>query len=325
MAGSKKISELNRITGMTTGTTGTAMAALLPIVYDQTTYSISLSDVVRYATGYTGSRGYTGSQGVQGVTGYTGSIGYTGSQGSQGPIGYTGSASTAPGPQGIQGPIGYTGSASTVPGPTGPQGITGPQGPIGYTGSASTVPGPQGPQGPQGPVGPAAAHGYAEYYPGTYVFIAESSGVFITASAGGGGAAAAGPANQSSRPGGRGMWCTRKYIPTVAGQQYTIVVGNPGVNVVAPLNGDATGTPGTNTSFGNLLVLPAGGGAKQYYYAQQPSYSGTSYGSATLLSIDVIDPLIGRPFGSGGYFVAGSITVGTENNAPGRGFMIIEW
>ena len=106
MAGSKKISELNRITGMTTGTTGTAMAALLPIVYDQTTYSISLSDVVRYATGYTGSRGYTGSQGVQGVTGYTGSIGYTGSQG----------------PQGVQGPIGYTG----------------PQGPIGYTGSAPT-------------------------------------------------------------------------------------------------------------------------------------------------------------------------------------------
>ena len=298
MAGSKKISELNRITGMTTGTTGTAMAALLPIVYDQTTYSISLSDVVGYATGYSGSIGYTGSQGVQGVTGYTGSIGYTGSQGSQGPIGYTGSASTAPGPQGIQGPIGYTGSASTVPGPTGPQ-------------------------GPQGPVGPAAAHGYAEYYPGTYVFTAESSGVFITASAGGGGAAISGTAGLVSRPGGRGMWCTRKYIPTVAGQQYTIVVGNPGVNVVAPLNGDATGTPGTNTSFGNLLVLPAGGGAKQYYYAQQPSYSGTSYGSATLLSIDVIDPLIGRPFGSGGYFVAGS--VGIENNAPGRGFMIIEW
>ena len=298
MAGSKKISELNRITGMTTGTAGTAMAALLPIVYDQTTYSISLSDVVGYATGYTGSRGYTGSQGVQGIQGIQGPIGYTGSQGIQGPIGYTGSASTAPGPQGIQGPIGYTGSASTVPGPTGPQ-------------------------GPQGPVGPAAAHGYAEYYPGTYVFTAESSGVFITASAGGGGAAISGTAGLVSRPGGRGMWCTRKYIPTVAGQQYTIVVGNPGVNVVAPLNGDATGTPGTNTSFGNLLVLPAGGGAKQYYYAQQPSYSGTSYGSATLLSIDVIDPLIGRPFGSGGYFVAGS--VGIENNAPGRGFMIIEW
>ena len=140
MAGSKKISELNRITGMTTGTTGTAMAALLPIVYDQTTYSISLSDVVRYATGYTGSRGYTGSQGVQGVTGYTGSIGYTGSQGSQGvqgPIGYTGSASTVAGPQGVQGPIGYTGSQGSQ-GVQGPIGYTGPQGPIGYTGSAPT-------------------------------------------------------------------------------------------------------------------------------------------------------------------------------------------
>ena len=76
MAGSKKISELNRITGMTTGTAGTAMAALLPIVYDQTTYSISLSDVVGYATGYSGSIGYTGSQGVQGIQGIQGPIGY---------------------------------------------------------------------------------------------------------------------------------------------------------------------------------------------------------------------------------------------------------
>ena len=60
--------------------------------------------------GYTGSAGFTGSQGD---LGYTGSAGFTGSQGD---LGYTGSA----GYTGSQGDLGYTGS----------------QGPIGYTGSA---------------------------------------------------------------------------------------------------------------------------------------------------------------------------------------------
>jgi collagen type VII alpha len=81
--------------------------------------------------GFTGSVGFTGSQGIQGVTGFTGSqgiqgvIGLTGSRGftgSQGVIGLTGS-------QGIQGVIGFTGSQGTI-------GFTGSQGAIGFTGSA---------------------------------------------------------------------------------------------------------------------------------------------------------------------------------------------
>jgi hypothetical protein len=61
--------------------------------------------------GYTGSRGYFGSQGI---IGYVGSFGYTGSQGSQGFVGSIGFV-------GSTGNTGYTGSASTV---------------VGYTGSA---------------------------------------------------------------------------------------------------------------------------------------------------------------------------------------------
>ena len=80
--------------------------------------------------GYTGSAGFTGSQGTTGFTGSTGSqgnIGFTGSLGAQGPqgnIGFTGSL----GAQGAQGPIGFTGSL-------GAQGPQGAQGTAGFTGS----------------------------------------------------------------------------------------------------------------------------------------------------------------------------------------------
>ena len=83
--------------------------------------------------GYTGSAGFTGSQGTTGFTGSTGSqgnIGFTGSLGAQGPqgnIGFTGSLG-AQGPQGAQGPIGFTGSL-------GAQGPQGAQGTTGFTGS----------------------------------------------------------------------------------------------------------------------------------------------------------------------------------------------
>ena len=69
--------------------------------------------------GYSGSQGYTGSQGA-GYTGSQGDLGYTGSAGQNGTIGvdgYTGS-------QGIQGNIGYTGSQGII-GYTGSQGIIG--------------------------------------------------------------------------------------------------------------------------------------------------------------------------------------------------------
>jgi hypothetical protein len=74
--------------------------------------------------GYTGSRGYTGSQGDTGFTGSQGDLGYTGSAGTNGDVGYTGSA-------GDTGATGYTGSA----GDAGATGYTGSQGDVGYTGS----------------------------------------------------------------------------------------------------------------------------------------------------------------------------------------------
>jgi hypothetical protein len=66
--------------------------------------------------GYSGSRGYTGSQGTTGYVGSQGVIGYTGSRG------YTGS----------QGVIGYTGSQGVI-------GYTGSQGELGYTGSQGRI------------------------------------------------------------------------------------------------------------------------------------------------------------------------------------------
>jgi hypothetical protein len=107
--------------------------------------------------GFTGSIGYTGSQGsgytgsASTVAGYWGSVGYTGSQGS----GYTGSASTV---AGYWGSVGYTGSASTVAGYWGSVGYTGSWGyfgSTGYTGSASTVIGYWGSVGYTGSIGPA--------------------------------------------------------------------------------------------------------------------------------------------------------------------------
>ena len=78
------------------------------------------------ASGFTGSIGYTGSTGTQGIIGYTGSastvVGFTGSTGTQGVIGFTGSTGT-------QGVIGFTGS-------------TGTQGVIGFTGSTGLIANP---------------------------------------------------------------------------------------------------------------------------------------------------------------------------------------
>jgi len=89
-------------------------------------------------TGFTGSRGFTGSVGIQGVTGFTGSAGtngnngftgsvgaqgFTGSAGAQGGTGFTGSAGT-------NGSLGFTGSAGI-----GTTGFTGSIGGLGYTGS----------------------------------------------------------------------------------------------------------------------------------------------------------------------------------------------
>jgi len=110
--------------------------------------------------GFTGSKGFTGSQGTTGSVGFTGSkgdIGNTGSTGPQGPIGFTGSASTVVGPTGPTGPvgsIGFTGSLGGV-GPTGP---TGGIGPAGFTGSQGNL-GYIGSQGYTGSVGPVGLTG----------------------------------------------------------------------------------------------------------------------------------------------------------------------
>ena len=63
-----------------------------------------------YNSGYTGSKGDTGTTGYTGSVGDTGTTGFTGSIGDQGTTGYTGSV----------GGIGYTGSSSITVSSTAP-------------------------------------------------------------------------------------------------------------------------------------------------------------------------------------------------------------
>jgi hypothetical protein len=96
--------------------------------------------------GFTGSRGFTGSQGIigftgsQGIQGFTGSQGIQGFSGSRGIQGFTGSQGVIgfTGSQGIQG---FTGSQGIqgFSGSQGIQGFTGSQGVIGFTGSTGFI------------------------------------------------------------------------------------------------------------------------------------------------------------------------------------------
>jgi hypothetical protein len=96
-------------------------------------------------TGSQGTTGFTGSQGIQGVTGFTGSLGFVGSRGN---VGFTGSV-------GIQGATGFTGSQ----GIQGATGFTGSQGTTGFTGSQGTT-GFTGSQGIQGVTGFTGSVGF---------------------------------------------------------------------------------------------------------------------------------------------------------------------
>ena len=83
------------------------------------------------SVGFTGSQGITGFTGSQGITGFTGSegVGFTGSQGA----GFTGSQ----GITGFTGSVGFTGSQGA--GFTGSQGITGFTGSQGVGGGGEVV------------------------------------------------------------------------------------------------------------------------------------------------------------------------------------------
>lgn len=112
--------------------------------------------------GYTGSMGFTGSQGVgftgsQGANAANGAPGYTGSQGdigyagSRGTSGFTGSAGTS-GTNGTIGVDGFTGSQGEI-------GFTGSQGGLGFTGSQGE--GYTGSRGDSGFTGSQGGLGYA--------------------------------------------------------------------------------------------------------------------------------------------------------------------
>lgn len=177
------------------------------------------------------------------------------------------------------------------------------------------------------PVGTSSEHGYVEYMVGSYTFVAQSSGVFISASAGGGGGAMNGLMGLSGttiQAGGRGQSCTRKFVPTTVGASYAVIVGAPGSNNAAPLNGDGRGSAGGITSFDTLLSLSGGGGAFAPYYYSNGPYDGTSFGSISLMRLDVTDPNTGLAFGCGGSYVLNGFDP-TTPIAPGRGYMIIEW
>ncbi len=112
--------------------------------------------VVQLSFSRTGNLGFTGSQGIQGVTGFTGSQGIqgvTGFVGSQGIVGFTGSQ----GIQGIQGVTGFVGSQGAV-GFTGSQGIQGVTGFVGSQGIQG-VTGFVGSQGIQGVTGFVGSQG----------------------------------------------------------------------------------------------------------------------------------------------------------------------
>jgi hypothetical protein len=87
---------------------------------------IIIREMPQAATGYTGSIGYTGSQG-EGFTGSQGELGFTGSQGE---LGFTGSQGE--GFTGSQGELGFTGSQGEL-------GFTGSQGEQGTPGSSVTI------------------------------------------------------------------------------------------------------------------------------------------------------------------------------------------
>lgn len=128
-----------------------------PIGYTGSRGSLGFTGSLGYTgskgdTGFTGSRGDTGFTGSQGNIGFTGSRGFTGSQGD---TGYTGSKGDI-GFTGSQGDIGYTGSrgATGFTGSQGDLGYTGSKGDIGYTGSQGVT----GFTGSQGTVTPAGAN-----------------------------------------------------------------------------------------------------------------------------------------------------------------------
>jgi hypothetical protein len=110
--------------------------------------------------GYTGSKGDTGYNGSFGATGYTGSKGDTGYDGSFGATGYTGSKGDT-GYNGSFGTTGYTGSKGDTGynGSFGATGYTGSQGATGYTGSKGDL-GYTGSQGTSGYDGSFGATGY---------------------------------------------------------------------------------------------------------------------------------------------------------------------
>ena len=122
-----------RVTGAVTVATGYYK---IPVAYVSGTLPAN-STVVQLSFSRTGNLGFTGSQGIQGVTGFTGSqgiqgvTGFTGLQGIQGVTGFTGS-------QGIQGVTGFTGSFGNT-GFAGSIGFTGSRGATGFTGSVGNT------------------------------------------------------------------------------------------------------------------------------------------------------------------------------------------
>lgn len=182
------------------------------------------------------------------------------------------------------------------------------------------------PLGSGGGVVSGGAHGYMEYMAGSYTFTPSTSGVFVTASGGGGGAAMDGMlglAGTDVAAGGRAYYCYRAFLAVTPGQAYQIIVGAPGLNNKAALNGDGRGTAGGPTSFGSLLTLQGGGGGFAPYYGA--GTDGTSGWSTTLLlGSDPWDSAQSNRFGYGGSYTLDGFNTPIEIK-PGRGFMIIEW
>jgi hypothetical protein len=265
--------------------------------------------------GYTGSIGFTGSAGAQGVTGFTGSqgntgatgvVGFTGSQGeigAQGVTGFTGSAGNA-GSVGTQGDVGFTGSAGSV-GFTGSAGSAGTQGNVGFTGSAGSA-------GTQGDVG---FTGSAGTFTGTTSLQINTSNTTVSTSTTTGALVVAGGAGIAGEVfvGGNvtAIAATATVTSTAASVgymgvpqnertgSYTLVIGDAGKQILMKAGGALTIPPNSSVPFpiGTTIDILSYGGTTTTISASPDSIfaagagaTGTrtlgGFGWATLIKVD---------------------------------------
>lgn len=174
----------------------------------------------------------------------------------------------------------------------GATGATGPQGPKGDTGAT----------GPQGPAGASGVLGTQVFTSSTSVVVPSGATKAVLSGCGGGGGGG------YSDSGGHGACVVNYPVSVTAGATISITIGT----------GGAAASAGGTTSFGALLSLPGGGGAKQYSAgADGTGPVGCPVGIFGKRGTSAAAPI--------GYGVGGTVA-GPQSNLPGRpGVLIVTW